>query len=140
VNNSWIIFDFGFYPWAYGYGYPYSYGYPYNYGYGYSYDYYPSGYDPGYYGDGQYNGQDQYYSQDGNDSPDQNADSPDQYTDSPVAAAQERLTREGYYRGAIDGVFSPETRRALMAFQTDQGLDPTGYLTRDTRQALGLRP
>ena len=127
VNNSWIIFDFGFYS-----GWPYGYGYPYNYGY----DYYPSGYgygyDPGYYGDGQYYDQGEYYGQDG-------YDSSDQYADSPVAAAQERLAREGYYRGRIDGVFGPETRRALMAFQRDHGLNPTGYLTRDTRSALGLR-
>ena len=135
VNNSWIIFDFGFYPW-------WPIGYPYDYGYGYGYDYYPSGYgyDPGYYGDGQYYGQgeyygqDQYYGQDGYNSPDQYGDA-----DSPVAAAQAQLARQGYYHGRIDGVFGPETRRAVVAFQRDHGLNPTGYLTRDTRSALGLR-
>jgi hypothetical protein len=134
VNNSWIIFDLGFYPWwSYGYGYPYDYGY--------GYDYYPygSGYDPRYYGDGQYYSQDQYYG-DGQYYGQDGYGSSDQYGDSPVAAAQERLAREGYYRGRIDGVFSPETRRALMAFQRDHGLNATGYLTRDTRHALGLRP
>ena len=129
VNNSWIIFDFGFYPWwPIGYPYDYYYGYdyyPYGYGDGYGY-----GYDQGYYGDGQYYGQGEY-GQNG-------SDSSDQYGDSPVAAAQERLAREGYYRGRVDGVFGPETRRAVMAFQRDHGLNATGYLTRDTRSALGL--
>jgi hypothetical protein len=145
VNNSWFIFDFGFYPWGYGYGYPYSYGYPYDYGYGYDYYPYDYGYDSGYYGagqyygqgqyygDGQYYGQDEYYGQDG-------YSGSDQYDDSPVAAAQDRLARQGYYRGRIDGNFGPETRRAVMAFQRDHGLTATGYLTRDTRAALGLRP
>src|SRR5215472_906359 len=65
VNNTWIIFEIGFYPW-WSYGYPYDYGYyPYSYG---SYGSSPYGYDPygysygynlGYYTDGQ-NG-DVYY-------------------------------------------------------------------------------
>jgi hypothetical protein len=119
VNGSWFIFDFGFIPW---YGYPSDY-----YGYNY-YDPYPYGYDPGVYEgvDPNYYGQGTY-------------DSSDQSTDSTVAAAQERLAREGYYRGEIDGVFGPETRRAIMRYQSDRGLRVTGYLTEDTRQSLGLR-
>src|SRR6266487_1892985 len=95
INNSWFIFDFGFTPW---YGYPYDY-YPYDYSY-YPYGYDPSFYDGDYYGQGGYDsyGQGGYdsYGQDGYDSYGQNADSS-------VAAAQERLARQGYYRGRIDG-------------------------------------
>ena len=32
----------------------------------------------------------------------------DQSSDSVVVAAQQRLARDGYYRGQIDGVFGPE--------------------------------
>jgi hypothetical protein len=121
-NSSWFIFDFGFYPW-----WPYWY-YPYDY-YAYGYPY-PYGYDSGYYDSGVY--QDQvYYGQNGY---------ADQYNDSSVAAVQERLAAEGYYRGEIDGVFGPATRRALARYQRDHGLRVTGHLTADTLQALGLRP
>ena len=139
INNSWVIFDLGFYPW-WPIGYPYDYYYGYDYGYspyGYNYDPYAYGYgygyDPGYNGDGgSYYGNGGDYGQ-GYVSPDQSGD-----PDSPVAAAQERLAREGYYHGKIDGVFGPETQQAVMSFQRDHGLNPTGYLTRDTRAALGL--
>jgi hypothetical protein len=111
VNNCWFIFDLGFFPW---YGYPYDY-----------YDPYSYGYDPGV-----YEGQNSY---------DQGAyDSSDQSADSTVAAAQDRLARQGYYHGQIDGVFGPETRRAIMRFQSAHGLGATGYLTMETRQSLGL--
>jgi len=75
INGSWVIFDFGFYPW-WPYWYPYDY-YPYDY-YPYSYSY-----DPGYYDSGVDQGE-EYYDQNGYDSSDQN-------TDSTTAAAQEQL-------------------------------------------------
>jgi hypothetical protein len=121
INGSWVIFDLGFYPW--GWGYPYDYPYDY-YGYPYSYD-------PGYYDSGVYQGQ-EYYG-------DNNYGSSDQYTDSTVTAAQERLAREGYYNGAIDGVLGTETRRAIARYQSNHGLRATGALTTDTLAALGLR-
>ena len=119
INGSWVIFDFGFYPWwGYGYGYPYDYYYPYG--------YYNQGYyDPYGYSD------DQYY--------DQNDYSSDQSNGSPVAAAQERLAQEGYYRGEIDGVIGPATRRAVARYQGNHGLPVTGALTGETLAALGLR-
>ncbi len=117
VNGCWFIFDLGFFPW---YGYPYDY-YAYDY-----YDPYSYGYDPGVYEGDNYYGQGTY-------------DSYDQNADATVAAAQERLARQGYYRGQIDGVFGPETRRAIMRYQSDHGLGVTGYLTMETRQSLGLR-
>jgi hypothetical protein len=133
VNDSWVVFEFGFIPW-------WPVGYPFDSYYGYDYYPYPYSYDPGSYGYGYgddgdyYYGQGDTYGQDGYQAPS------DQYVqdDSPVASAQERLARMGYYHGKIDGVFGPETQRAVRAFQQDHGLNPTGYLTMDTRRALGL--
>jgi Putative peptidoglycan binding domain len=134
INGSWVIFDFGFYPW-------WPYWYPYDY---YAYDYYPypSSYDPGYnyydrgfYDSGYYDPDvdqgEQYYNQNGYESSDQNIDST-------VVAAQDLLARRGYYRGQIDGVLDAETRRAIARYQSNHGLRVTGYLTTDTLQALGL--
>jgi Putative peptidoglycan binding domain len=119
VNGEWFIFDAGFYP--------YDYWYPYGYPYGeYGYDYYPYGYDGGaYQDDTDYYGQGVYGSS-------------DQSADSTVAAAQDQLAQGGYYRGEIDGVFGPETRRAIMRYQSDKGLRVTGSLNQDTLHALGL--
>jgi hypothetical protein len=130
-NGSWVIFDLGFYPWGpwwwdypyYGYGY---YGYPYDYGYyqnGYGADY---GY--GYNDAGAYDDQSSYQNGYG-----------DQSANSAVAAAQDRLAREGYYRGQIDGVLGPETRHAIVRYQSNHGLRVTGELTTDTLGALGLQ-
>ena len=116
VDGSWFIFDFGF-PW-------YPYGYPYDY---YADDYYPYQYDSGFYegDDGDYYGQGAY-------------ESSDEYADSTVSAAQAQLSSQGYYRGKIDGIYGTETRRAVMRYQSDQGLRVTGSLNTDTLQALGL--
>ncbi len=120
VNGSWFIFDFGFDPW-WPYWYPYDY-----YGYGYYGD--PYAYDSSYYDEGAYG--DAYSDQNGY---------ADRSTNSIVAAAQERLAREGYYRGQIDGVVGPETRRAVARYQSNHGLRVNGNLTPDTLGALGLR-
>jgi hypothetical protein len=121
INGSWVIFDFGFYPW-------WPYGYPYDY---YADDYYgyPYGYDPGYYDSGAYRSG-EYYGQNGYG---------DENANSTVAAAQERLARDGYYRGEIDGIVGPETRRAVARYQSSHGLRVNGNLTPDTLGALGLR-
>ena len=141
IGGSWFAFDLGFYPWGpwwwdypyYGYGY---YGYPYNYGYyqngynGYGYGY---GYtDPGTYNDQSgynngYNDQSGYHNGYGNQS-----------ANSTVAAAQDRLSRDGFYSGQIDGVLGPETRHAIVRFQTKHGLGISGELTPETVNALGL--
>ena len=159
INGSWVIFSSGFDPWwPYAWyppdylanGSPYSgYNYPYS-GYDdpYSYDY-----QPGYYDSGDYQGQ-TYYDQ--NSYPDQSQAyydasvyqtevDPDQngYQDysnyRTVAAAQERLAREGYYRGETDGALNPEMQKALRRYQNTNGLRPTGYLDGDTLAVMGLR-
>jgi hypothetical protein len=120
INGSWVIFDYGFYPW-------WPYWYPYDYD-GYAPGYY--GYAPSYYESGSYDS-DQEYNPNGYGSEDQSIDST-------VAAAQEQLARQGFYRGEIDGVLGQETRQAIERYQTRHGLRVTGYLTNDTLQALGL--
>src|SRR5437588_415518 len=115
INGSWVIFDFGFDPW-WPYWYPYDY-----YGYGYYGD--PYAYDAGAYGDA-YSDQNGYA---------------DQSTNSIVAGAQDRLAREGYYHGQIDGIVGPETRRAIARYQSNHGLRVNGNLTPDTLGAMGLR-
>jgi Putative peptidoglycan binding domain len=161
INGSWVIFDIGFYPWwPYGGYYPddYAYGYPYS---GYNSPYYdynnPYSYDsqPDYYDSGDYQGQ-MYYDQ--TTYPDQSQDyydssvyqteayyDPNGYGDqsysnySTLVAAQERLAREGYYRGESDGAFGPEMRQALRRYQSSHGLRMTGYLDTDTLGSMGLR-
>jgi hypothetical protein len=117
IDGFWCGFDAGFYPWWPWWDYPYNY---YGYGYGYPYQY---GYDPGYEDSGAYNDQNSYS---------------DQFGDSNVAAAQQALAQQGYYRGQIDGVFGQETRAAIAEYQSNHGLRVTGALTPDTLQALGL--
>ena len=56
-----------------------------------------------------------------------------------VADAQALLEREGYYRGQIDGVLGPETRHAIVRYQSDKGLEPSGNLTSETLRSLGLQ-
>jgi hypothetical protein len=121
VDGSWFLFDYGFDPW-------WPYGYPYDY-YGYNYYPYPYGYGADYYGSDVYQGEEYQ---------DQNTYG-DQPADSIVSSAQQRLAREGYYRGQIDGVLGPETQRAVSRYQSNHGLAVTGSLTPDTVRALGLR-
>src|SRR6516164_1746991 len=160
INGTWVIFNLGFSPWWPSYypdDYYYDYGFP-NDGYGsstYGYDYpYPYNYDPGYYDSGDYQRQ-MYYDQ--NSYPDQSQadynstvyqtesyDDPNGYSDesqsdnSIIGAAQERLARQGYYRGETDGVLSPEMQKALRRYHSTNGLRQTGELDSDTLAVMGL--
>jgi hypothetical protein len=119
IDGFWFGFDLGFDPW-----WPWWWDYPY-YGYGYGYPYpYSYGYDPGYYDSSAYYDDGGYANRAGN---------------STVVAVQERLAREGYYRGAIDGVFGPDTRAALADYQSNHGLRATGTLSTETLASLGLK-
>jgi Putative peptidoglycan binding domain len=138
ANNSWIIYDVGFYPWI-GYPYydyyPYDYSYPYGYGYGYgdggNYEY-GYGNDPG-----TYDGGNQYDDKQGPGPYDDSYNN--QNNDATVADIQQRLARQGYYHGQIDGVLGPDTQRALINYQRRNGLRVTGSLTPETLQSLNLR-
>jgi Putative peptidoglycan binding domain len=91
-NQVIFIGDFGF-PWWWGWGWGpwWGSGYPYGYYGGYNYGGYSSGYG---YGDS---------------------------SQSRVAELQRRLTSAGYYHGAIDGIMGPATRRAIRAYERDNG-------------------
>jgi hypothetical protein len=52
-------------------------------------------------------------------------------------AVQTALARRGYYRGPIDGIIGQGTRRAIRAFQYDEGLPPSGWI--DGRVLAELR-
>jgi peptidoglycan hydrolase-like protein with peptidoglycan-binding domain len=45
-----------------------------------------------------------------------------------VVGVQSALAARGYYRGAIDGIFGPRTRDAIISYQTDRGFAPTGRI------------
>ena len=89
--------------------YPYSWYYPYDYGY-YSYAQ-PLVYeDVASYGDG----------------------------GSLVAEVQTTLARAGFYRGAIDGVMGPQTRRAIRAYERARGLPVDGEIDNQLLGTMGL--
>jgi len=158
INGTWVIFSLGFSPWWPSYypdDYYYDYGFP-NDGYGsstYGYDY-PYSYNYPDYNSGNYQGQ-MYYDQ--NSYPDQSQgyydsgvyqtevyDDPNGYSDksqsddSTIVAAQERLARQGYYRGETDGVLSAEMQNAIRRYQSTNGLRQTGDLDTDTLAVMGL--
>lgn len=55
-----------------------------------------------------------------------------------VSSAQQALTRFGYYQGTIDGSMGSATSAAIRRFQVANHLRPTGTLTPETIEALGL--
>ncbi|MEM1088126.1 MAG: peptidoglycan-binding protein [Pseudomonadota bacterium] len=56
-----------------------------------------------------------------------------------IKSLQQALASRGLYRGSIDGIMGPRTRKALVEFQRGAGLPHAGYLTTDTMAALGVR-
>ena len=57
-----------------------------------------------------------------------------------IRRSQVALRFQGLYKGSIDGILGPETRRALGQFQKDNGLDQTEALDVQTWQALTADP
>lgn len=60
------------------------------------------------------------------------------YNTSMVAAVQRRLGELGYYGGAVDGVVGPQTRGAIAAFESRNGLAVDGMINRPLLNSLGL--
>jgi Putative peptidoglycan binding domain len=56
-----------------------------------------------------------------------------------IRIVQKQLQEENVYPGAIDGLFGPQTQRALVAYQAKHGLPTTGQLDEATRKALGIQ-
>lgn len=57
-----------------------------------------------------------------------------------VRQAQQRLQREGFDPGPVDGLPGAATAEALQTYQRQKGLPVTGRLDNRTQQALGLSP
>lgn len=55
-----------------------------------------------------------------------------------AASVQMALSRQGYYRGPIDGDLGPISRRAIANYQADRGLRVTGYPNNSLFESLGL--
>ena len=48
------------------------------------------------------------------------------------------LKEKGFDSGEADEVLGPRTRKALIAFQRQQGLEPSGEIDQRTATALGI--
>lgn len=55
-----------------------------------------------------------------------------------VLEAQKKLTRLGYYKGVLNGIYDQVLRAALWAFQKDEDLPQTGRLDARTREELNV--
>ena len=60
------------------------------------------------------------------------------YNASMVAAVQRRLGQLGYYHGVVDGVIGPQTRSAIAAFESRNGIAVDGTISRPLLDSLGL--
>jgi hypothetical protein len=58
--------------------------------------------------------------------------------DQVIVNVQRALQQLGYFAGPISGSLSPATRRAISAFQQDEGLEINGIVDGSTVYALGL--
>lgn len=56
-----------------------------------------------------------------------------------IANVQAALQQRGYDPGAVDGTYGPNTREALLNFQQDNGLQPTGQIDEATLNSLGMQ-
>lgn len=55
-----------------------------------------------------------------------------------LSRVQAALYAYGYYHGTIDGVYGPQTRAAITAFQSERRLPVTGTVTPEVLNALGI--
>lgn len=55
-----------------------------------------------------------------------------------VKEVQRRLKNWGYYTGAVDGIFGPATKKAVVYFQRKNGLTADGIVGKATYRALGM--
>lgn len=63
------------------------------------------------------------------------------YTNTPllVRIVQQKLTKLGYYHGAIDGLYGPASKQAVRNFQLDVNLPVDGNVGPQTAQKLAYR-
>ena len=55
-----------------------------------------------------------------------------------VKEVQRRLKNWGYYTGAVDGIFGPATKKAVVYFQKKNSLTADGVVGKATYKALGM--
>lgn len=60
------------------------------------------------------------------------------YDTATVAAVQRRLGGLGYYHGMVDGVMGPQTRGAIAAFESRDGMIVDGMITSRLLDRIGL--
>jgi hypothetical protein len=63
---------------------------------------------------------------------------PEMLSMSEIKTIQTNLKNQGYYTGAVDGIYGPRTHAAVIDFQDDRGLSSNGMLTTSTVAQLGL--
>ena len=56
-----------------------------------------------------------------------------------VKTIQRKLKNWGYYKGAVDGIFGPQTKEAVKYFQRKNGLTVDGIVGNKTLAALGIK-
>ena len=59
-------------------------------------------------------------------------------TGSEVRTVQTKLKRWGYYGGTVDGIYGPQTKKAVIYFQQKNGLKADGIVGKQTFAALGM--
>lgn len=59
-------------------------------------------------------------------------------TQSEIKAVQQRLSEFGYYSGAVNGIYTDQTKQAVIRFQKDYGLNAEGYIGPLTLNMLGI--
>lgn len=59
-------------------------------------------------------------------------------TGADVRTVQQKLKNWGYYRGAVDGIYGAQTRKAVVWFQQKNGLTADGIVGPATLKALGM--
>jgi len=60
------------------------------------------------------------------------------YDTATVAAVQHRLGELGYYHGTVDGAMGPQTRGAIAAFESRNGMTVDGMITTRLLDRIGL--
>lgn len=53
-----------------------------------------------------------------------------------VTQAQNILKQEGFYKGPINGIFSPQMESAVKAFQKSEHIKPTGVIGSETQAVM----
>ncbi len=62
----------------------------------------------------------------------------DALTSAQNKTVQTKLKRWGYYTGAVDGIYGPKTKQAVINFQRKNGLVADGIVGKKTAAALGM--